>query len=57
MSKIRKINKKEGTRLLIHNAIICLLQNKNGESCRAKMEKVASPKWRKMQSSGLCSLT
>ncbi len=35
----------------------CLLQNKNGESCRAKMEKVASPKWRKMQSSGLCSLT
>ncbi len=39
---------------LIHD---CLLQNKNGESCRAKMEKVASPKWRKMQSSGLCSLT
>ena len=26
-----------------------LLHNKNGESCRAKMAKVAAPKWRKLQ--------
>ena len=27
----------------------CLLHNKNAESCKVKMEKVASPFWRKLQ--------
>ena len=33
----------------------CLLHNLNTESCRTKMEKVASPIWRKLQDSEFCT--
>jgi len=41
--------------MIIEQVIYCiikmeyLLHNKNGESCKAKMAKVAAPKWRKLQ--------
>ena len=34
---------------IIYESFACLLHNKSTESCKAKMEKVASPFWRKLQ--------